>query len=701
MAEKIEVDIEVNSNIEPTLKQLRELKRQLKDTAAGSQEFINLQRQIDDVQDSLAGARAGAGNFADVLGTLPGPIGAIGGQVSGTLQTLKQFSSLKLANIQESFVELGNDIGDTIKGLGSLTGITKVYTVLNGFLSKSFIAVGISEAAAAAGAKAFAAALITTGIGAIVVALGLLVNMLMQYAGAAERAAENQAKLNEAREKMNQEALAVETSSLKRSIDLLTSEAKARGASQAEIFALEQQGRKSILKAQERYYEELTSTDSEEGRKTLEGIKNLQNEIKVADNNFKGSQLDSQKESGKKSSELRKKELDELKKNAKDALLALMGDRDREVFLLEEKYTQQIALATKYGEDTSLLVQNRQKELAAITTKFNAVELDKETKALELRNAKGELKEEEYQQSLFDLAIKYNTDTENALIKYETFKTEQRKKSAEVSRELLFIELQDQISVLDTQNALIEGDFERDNERLEEKRVLLQQQRDLELLAAEGDAVKRLEIEKKYAAELKNITDEQVKNEQNALLARQAAQLQFVSAVGAGINALGGLFKQGSAAAKTAALADIAIGTGIGFINALDIAQKSAKATGPAAAFAFPIFYATQIAAVLSAASRAKSILSSGGGGGAAGGGGGGGASRGASSSPPPTFGGAPNAMGAPQVTTTAGASPTSQIAQTIGAATDRPVKAYVVSQDISSGQALGRRTNAAATFGG
>ena len=700
MAEKIEVDIEVNSNIEPTLKQLRELKRQLRETAAGSQEFINLQRQIDDVQDSLAGARAGAGNFADVLGTLPGPIGAIGGQVSGTLQTLKQFSSLKLANIQESFVELGSDIGDTIQGLGSLTGITKVYTVLNGFLAKSFTAVGIAEGAAAAGARAFSAALIATGIGAIVVALGLLVNMLMNYAEAAENAAENQKKLNEAREKMNQEALAVETASLKRSIDLLTSEAKARGASQSEIFALEQQGRNSTLKAQERYYAELSSTDSEEGRKTLESIKNLQTEIKIADNNFKASQLDSQKENGKKSSELRKKELEELKKNAKDALLALMGDRDREVFLVEEKYTQQIALATKYGEDTSLLVQNRQKELAAITTKFNQVELDKETKALELRNAKGELKEEEYQQSLFDLAIKYNTDTQNALIKYETFKTEQRKKSAEQSRELLFIELQDQISILDTANAMIEGDFERDNERLEEKRVLLQQQRDLELLAAEDDAVKRLEIEKKYAAELKNITDEQVKNEQNALLARQAAQLQFVSAVGAGINALGGLFKQGSAAAKTAALADIAIGTGIGFINALDIAQKSAKATGPAAAFAFPIFYATQIAAVLSAASRAKAILSSGGGGGAAGGGGGG-ASRGASSSPPPTFGGAPNAMGAPQVTTTAGASPTSQIAQTIGAATDRPIVAQVVSTAVSSQAALDRRTSKAATFGG
>ena len=259
MADKtVKVKIDVETDVEPSLKQLRELKKQLRDTAAGSQEFSVLQRQIDDVQDSLVGARAGAGNFADVLGRLPGPIGAIGNQVSGTITTLKQFGGLKLNNIQASFVELGNDIGDIITSFGNLTGITKVYTVLNGFLSKSFIAVGISEAAAAAGAKAFAAALITTGIGALVVALGLLVNMLIQYAGAAERAAETQKKLNEQREKMNQESLSVEQASLKRSIDLLTSEAKARGASQKEIFELEQQGRRLNLRAQERYLNELS-----------------------------------------------------------------------------------------------------------------------------------------------------------------------------------------------------------------------------------------------------------------------------------------------------------------------------------------------------------------------------------------------------------------------------------------------------------
>jgi len=55
-----------------------------------------------------------------------------------------------------------------------------------------------------------------------------------------------------------------------------------------------------------------------------------------------------------------------------------------------------------------------------------------------------------------------------------------------------------------------------------------------------------------------------------------------------------------------------------------------------------------------------------------------------------------------PQITGTQGqASPGSQIAQTIGAASNKPVKAYVVSGDVTSQQALDRRTTRAATFSG
>ena len=56
--------------------------------------------------------------------------------------------------------------------------------------------------------------------------------------------------------------------------------------------------------------------------------------------------------------------------------------------------------------------------------------------------------------------------------------------------------------------------------------------------------------------------------------------------------------------------------------------------------------------------------------------------------------------LSAPQVQTTGGQNPTSQIASTLAAA-QRPLKAYVVSQDIQSQTALDRRTNRAATFSG
>ena len=65
-----------------------------------------------------------------------------------------------------------------------------------------------------------------------------------------------------------------------------------------------------------------------------------------------------------------------------------------------------------------------------------------------------------------------------------------------------------------------------------------------------------------------------------------------------------------------------------------------------------------------------------------------------------PSVGG--GAAGIPQITGTGGqASPGSQIAQTIGAASNKPIKAYVVSGDVTSQQALDRRTTRAATFSG
>jgi len=184
-----------------------------------------------------------------------------------------------------------------------------------------------------------------------------------------------------------------------------------------------------------------------------------------------------------------------------------------------------------------------------------------------------------------------------------------------------------------------------------------------------------------------NLDTELKDAEQANLDARLSAQLTYVNALGGVTDALGGLFKQGSKEAKIAALTSIAINTATGFIQGLDIAQKGAQATGAAAPFAFPIFYATQVAAVLSAASRAKGILSSSN------------SSSGSSVSGISTS----TSPSATQFESQApafnivGQSGVNQIADVV--ASQAPVKAYVVANDVTTAQSLERNIVEGATL--
>ena len=217
---------------------------------------------------------------------------------------------------------------------------------------------------------------------------------------------------------------------------------------------------------------------------------------------------------------------------------------------------------------------------------------------------------------------------------------------------------------------------ELETSQLEAQAALKQKYADEDIARAEQAAAEQKTIDEKAAADAQLILD-----------ARIAGQVGFANAVGGAIGAVGDLFEEGTAAAKTAALAEIAIGTGVGFIQALDIAQKSAKATGPGAAFAFPIFYATQIAAVLSAAGQAKKILQT-----TKGGGGSAGASVTA-----PTIPGAP-AYDPTQALSAATGSQTGDnqitLGQQQGSSGATIVKAYVVSSDMTKQQEADKKIN-------
>lgn len=771
MADKrIKVQVDVETDVEPSLAQLRLLKKQLKETAAGSEEFFKLQRQIDDVQDSLVAARAGAGNFADVLGQLPGPIGAIGGQIGGTVQTLKQFSAIKLANIQASFVELGNDIVDTIKGIGQLTGITKVYTVINNLLAKSFVAIGVAEGTAAAGASAFAAALTATGVGALVVAIGLAVTALIDMAKELYATATGEKELEKAISRVNSELetqqrlLDLNQKSAENRRKVTLAQMKAQGKTESEIrkynidqaYADYQAAINAENEAVKTYNENLGKVDAETFKKLQENLDKRQQASKDAyaeylatGYNAKAEEL---KEEEAKNKELagkrkaasdaktaeRKRELEELKKGLEEARLAALGEEQREFEQVRIKYDELKAQAVKYGADTKVIEEAREKENTAIRDKYAKQNLDAKQKELadnlaleeqqlNLRVAKGEITEAEFQTKIFEVkknaaikseilnnenlakdsvaleaALQKNKEYIAAQIDLEKYNTEEKKKLAEEQREITLTNLQTRLEALDAENQRVEFDFEADLARLAEQRSILAEQEATELQNAELTEFQKTEIRKKYADARKAISDQEIATEKAATQAKHEINMAYL-----------GLFQQfgnvlGQVAGKNKALAIAGVvisqAAAIGQIIAqTGMANAKAVAASPLT-FGMPWVAINTVSAALSIASTiagaVKSIQQINQAAAQAGvqGGEGAGAAAAASAPPPqpPRVAGA----AAPQIQTGGGMNPTTQIAETISGAR-APLKAYVVSGEVSSQQALDRRTSRAATFTG
>ncbi len=116
-------------------------------------------------------------------------------------------------------------------------------------------------------------------------------------------------------------------------------------------------------------------------------------------------------------------------------------------------------------------------------------------------------------------------------------------------------------------------------------------------------------------------------------------------------------------------------------INGLIIAQDTAGKDGPMSGLTFPMYYASQVGAVLGAAARAKSILQGGP----------------ASSPSTPTNAGGGGDSGFKPEFNIVGNSNQNQLAQSIGDQNNAPVRAYVVYEDVSEAEGIASGSEEAA----
>ena len=100
MAKDVEVNLNVNNNIQGSIAELKQLKKQLKDTEVGTEAFKNLFNQIDELEDKIKSAKNTSSDWVDTLEMAGGPLGMLGGAINKAKVATQSFSgALKASGI--------------------------------------------------------------------------------------------------------------------------------------------------------------------------------------------------------------------------------------------------------------------------------------------------------------------------------------------------------------------------------------------------------------------------------------------------------------------------------------------------------------------------------------------------------------------------------------------------------------------------
>lgn len=120
MAKKV-VAAEIEIKTANSIADLKALKKQLKDTAAGSEEFKKLYNQIDDLEDKIKGSKKASSDWIDTLESAGGPLGAIGASLNKAKVATQSFGgALKATGIGLFVAAIGGLVAAFSQTDGSL-----------------------------------------------------------------------------------------------------------------------------------------------------------------------------------------------------------------------------------------------------------------------------------------------------------------------------------------------------------------------------------------------------------------------------------------------------------------------------------------------------------------------------------------------------------------------------------------------------
>ena len=639
----------LKSQIRETTVAMQALADQGKENTA---EFEKLRGKLDDLNDSQERVNFQAGQFDDQLASLPGPLGSLGNGIKGFNEGLNKLSTgFKVAFgvvglIVGAFFALKEALSRTEEGQAKLTKITEAFEkILNGlFAVIEPIAFQLADMAAAflSNKDVLDALSVSVGytVGVFTGLLGTLTSVSKFIYGTLVNSFKTLIGVARGAGDVIKGVFTFDWDLIKKGATD-TFDAYSNGVKE-QVKNIKELG-KGIGKAVVDGYEAGTKGfDTGVKRMTTaerEAYKKQQEEAKKrAEEKKKAGEAAAKAaaEAARKAEEEKQKLIDAAQKVQVENYIATLSARDAEIYKAGQKLQEDLLALEKAGfTDRSGALEAHRIATDGINKKY-----DDEAK----QKAEEEKKKKE--------------DEDKAAEEEAKKKAEEKLKAENTARE-------DKADLLDADYALKKANNDatyQDELDLFDKTVSLGREtmvangesQDAITAYDEKNAAARIEIEK----------------------AQQAAKLSIIS------NALGAvadLVGKDTVAGKALAVGQAVINTYLG-------------ATAALAASPPPFNFIAAGATIAAGFVNVKKILETplpGVPGGGAGGG-----SMGAM----PTMPQMPN-MGAPQISTSGGANPTSQLADTLAASSGKPIKAYVVSGDVSSAQALDRRTSRAATF--
>ena len=319
-------------------KQLRDATNDLVSLAAkfgeGSQEAVNAAKRVAELRDRIGDAKSMADAFnpdakfrafsqslqgvAGGFAAVQGAMATFGIESEDLQQTLvKVQGALALSEGLNTFLDTG------IQGFKNLISVIQNSTIVikaNELATKAAAVTmrlfGIEVETTSVAFNVLKGAIAATGIGLLVVALGQAVSYFDKLSNAAKEATEKQKEFNRTIKEGSKYELDQLTQSLENQKSIDIAKAKARGASEKEIFEIEQSYRRRKTEAQIRYYNDIKKIDQQGAKDALNTINKSNTEGIVANYEYQAAESKRRQESArqaKEAAEKRKKEFEDSK----------------------------------------------------------------------------------------------------------------------------------------------------------------------------------------------------------------------------------------------------------------------------------------------------------------------------------------------------------------------------------------------------